>query len=269
MCDTQFSSNYECVTILMWFINLYAVPLLRSHGVDVKPPLIVDSRSQIGISWNPQDVLPTEDDPDTYKIDVYVYTYEYEKSIWTQKSVNHNLPNNGRAVLGQIEFSGLMEVVAIHVTTGEVISTSDDLARVIALLSGRSPFPSRAGIWSGLLFSIDNKREVTDEEAATSRNENLGKLCSKWGDRQSRMPLPEVFTPLPACPPTQDRAELPNSGLEEVKLDSVLYNTNYHTQWIETFNPGASKCFTQATVMRLVIYFLPDARAIIHFSPQW
>ena len=175
-----------------------------------------------------------------------MYTYEYEKSIWTQKLVISNLPNNGRAVLRKIKFSALVEVVAIHVTPGEVVSTSDNLAQVIAsfnLMSGSSPFPSRAGIWSGLLFS-------TDEEAATSRNENLGKLCSTWGDHESRMTQPEVFASLPACPPTQDRAELPNSGLEEVKLDSVLYNTKYHTQWIETFNPGASKCFTQATVMR-------------------
>ena len=254
LCMHSLANNYS--NLLHTFcINFYPVPLLRAHGVDIQPPLIVDSRSQIKISWNPQNLLPPEHDPDSYRVDVYVYTYEYSRKNrkWRQRSVNRNLPNNGGAVLKQINFSKLVKVVAIHVTASEVLSTSDPLAQIITSINEMSdsiPFPSRAGIWSGLLFSIENKRLATDEEAKALRNQRLNKLCSRWGNGQSRMLLAEKFTLLPACPPTQDRAELPNSGLEEARFDSVLYNTDYQTQWIEYFNQGASKCFTQATVTR-------------------
>ena len=197
-------------------------------------------------------MLPQDDNPDSYRVDVYVYTYEYTRNRgWRKRSVNRNLPNNGRATLKQINFSKLVKAVAIQVTPGEVVGTPDNLVEVIASLKalGNSiPFPHRAGVWSGLLFSIENKRLSTDTEAENLRNIRFNRLCSRWQNKQSRLPLDELFAPLPACPPTQDRAELPNSGLEEARFDSVLYDTNYHNQWMEMFNPGASKCFMQATV---------------------
>ena len=72
--------------------------------------------------------------------------------------------------------------------------------------------------------------------------------CDAWHE-QSKESKPPVDT-LPPCPPTQDRAELPNSGLEVVNYRSAFYTTNYHMQWMETFHPDASTCFAQASVER-------------------
>ena len=231
------------------------MPLLRAHGVDVTLPLLIDSRTNIEITWDPEDVLPLDDDPLAYTVDVHVYTYEYSQTSWKMRSSNKNLDNDGHAVLRQINFSADVKVACIHVAAGASTSSSDNTANIIESLNALSdrPFPFQAGIWSGLLFSIKNLRSVDEERARDIRNFGLERDCSKWNEQQSRVPNDNVFTDLPACPPTQDRAELPNSGLEEARYDSVLYSTDYHTQWMQTFHPGATICFTQATVNRQVI----------------
>ena len=101
--------------------------------------------------------------------------------------------------------------------------------------------------------SIKTSRSAEEKKARATRNKALDNECSKWNDNQERMLRSNnVFASLPACPPTQDRAELPNSGLEEARFDSVLYTTDYHNQWMETFHHRAAICFTQATVARQV-----------------
>ena len=233
-----------------------AVPLLRAHGVNVDPPLFIDSRSEIDITWDPHDVLPLDDYPNSYTVDVLVYTYEYDERNWNKISSNSNLPNNGHARLQQINFSEKVKVVCIQVAAGETVGNSNDPATVtINSLNAlnNKPFPAQAGIWSGLLFSITTSRSAEEKKAKETRNKALDNECSKWNDNQERMLRSNnVFASLPACPPTQDRAELPNSGLEEARFDSVLYTTDYHNQWMDTFHRGASVCFTQATVARQV-----------------
>ena len=231
---------------------------MRAHGVNVKLPLIIDSRSYVNITWDPADVLPLDDDPLAYTVDVHVYTYEYSQTSWRRRSSNNNLPNNGSAVLGQINFSADVKVVCLHVAAGASTSNSDNTANIIESLNALSdrPFPLQAGIWSGLLFSIMNSRSLDEKRARNARNVGLDRECSKWDEEQSQVLNDNVFANLPACPPTQDRAELPNSGLEEARYDSVLYNTDYHTQWMQTFHPGARVCFTQATVNRQAFIIL-------------
>ena len=216
---------------------------------------MIDSRSHIEITWDPEDVLPLDDDPLAYTVDVHVYTYEYSQTFWRRRSSNTNLPNNGHAVLRQINFSRNVKVVCIHVAAGASTSSSDNTANIIESLNALSDrlFTLQAGIWSGLLFSIKNVRSVGEKRARDIRNLGLDRDCSKWDEEQPRVLNDNVFADLPACPPTQDRAELPNSGLEEARYDSVLYDTDYHTQWMETFHPGATVCFTQTTVNRQVI----------------
>ena len=248
----------------MYSIFISTVPLLRAHGVDVHNSLIVDSRTEIDITWDPEDVLPADDDPSSYRIDVHAYTYDYGKSTWRRRYSHYNLPNDGHAKLKKINFGSKVEVVCFHVAVGASVSNSSSLssatnsknvASIIESLNSLSdkPFPSQAGIWSGLLFSISNSRSANESQARQLRSRRFDKECSKWHDKQSRILRNDnVFADLQACPPTQDRAELPNSGLHEARYDSVLYSTDYHTQWMQTFHPGATICFTQATVNRQV-----------------
>ena len=187
---------------------------------------------------------------------MHVYTYEYSQTSWRRRSSNNNLPNNGHAILRQINFSRNVKVVCIHVAAGASNSTNGNTANIIESLNALSdrPFPFQAGIWSGLLFSIKNARSVDEERAMDIRNLGLDRECSIWDEQQSRLPNDNVFADLSACPPTQDRAGLPNSGLEEARYDSVLYKTDYHTVWMKTFHPGATVCFTQDIVNRQAIH---------------
>jgi hypothetical protein len=231
----------------------YSIPILRAHGLDVQSSLVVDSRSEVQITWDPSDILPLDEDHSSYTVNVYVYTYDYKKKWWEEGMKFQNLPNNGGATLALTTIQFLIkavEVVCIHVSAGTVISTSNNVGMLLTSINAVQgiPFPYRAGIWSGLLFSIKSSRSVRDDEARIERDEAFDSICSRWSDTQSRMSLSETFSGLPACPPTQDRAELPNSGLEEVRFDSVLYDTNYHSQWMQKFHPRASKCFTQTIV---------------------
>ena len=262
---TLVSSNSNIKRYNYYVCISHAVPLLRAHGVDVSSPLLIDSRSYIEITWDPEDVLPLDDDPLAYTVDVHVYTYEYSQTSWRLRSSNNNLPNIGHAVLRQISFSRNVKVVCIHVAAGASNSSSDNTSKIIESLNALSdrPFPFQAGVWSGLLFSIKNVRTNDENRAMAVRNFGLDIECSIWDEQQSRLLNDNVFANLSACPPTQDRAELSNSGLEEARYDSVLYDTDYHTQWMQTFHPGATVCFTQATVNRQAIDNISSYQGII------
>ena len=66
--------------------------------------------------------------------------------------------------------------------------------------------------------------------------------CENWHDMETVVPEEEI-----PCPPTLDRAQLPNSGLIAFSLRQTLYDDH----WLETFHQGAAACFKQALVIQL------------------
>ena len=217
----------------------------------------MDSRTDIEITWDPENVFPQVDTADTFMVDIYIYTYNYETSIWKRNSKKLNQSNNGHAELRMGPLIKEVLATCIHVTVGQVEDSSSDNDRKLieSLHSTKSiPFPSRVGLWSGLFFSVFNSRTatVTDKEAKTIRRNIFNKKCSGWRERNKETIPEDVIKSLPPCPPSLDRAQLPNSGLEEESFESSLYSTSYHSQWMSTFHPGASVCYVQATVTRLV-----------------
>ncbi len=77
-------------------------------------------------------------------------------------------------------------------------------------------------------------------------------LCENWYDTESNNQ--NVGTTLlnmaVSCPARKELALLQNSGLREIRKESFLRNTNYHTQWLNYFHPGAESCFKQSAVER-------------------
>ena len=223
------------------------VPILKAHGINIMSSLLLDSRTSIELTWDPADILPLAEDPTAFYIDVYVYSYNYVESKWMKKNVFRNHENSGQVTIGMVRFSDNIQATCIHVTVGSLIqSTSNVRGLVEALNSADIAFPSRVGLWTGLLFSIENNRELKDKEARANRDRQYNDACDIWSSGDSTPPVDM----LPPCPPTQDRAELPNSGLELVNYRSSLYSTNYHKQWMQIFHPDAATCFAQASVVR-------------------
>lgn len=184
-------------------------------------------------------------------VDIYVYTYE--DSNWELQSKSSNQPNSGHASVRMGRLEKRVQATCIHVTVGQVndASLEDDRELVESLHSITLPFPSRVGIWSGLLFSVHNDRTANDKRAEEIRRGLFSRQCSQWCNRKKEKIPNDVIKSLPPCPPTLDRAQLPNSGLEEENFESSLYTTSYHNQWMSTFHPEASVCYVQATVRRL------------------
>ena len=217
------------------------------------PSIVVDSRTNLELTWNPTTILPSED-PNSFTVDITVYSYDYNSKRWDLQSRKTDIPNNGHTLFGVARFNKEIRASCIHIAVREFIQPSIDnsVQQVIKALSSMSglPFPSQVGIWSGLLFTIRNERSLKEKEAEMYRNMKYRQTCSVWRTLEGPMPLDDVVDSLPACPPTQERARLPNSGLEEVNYESKLYSTHYHNQWMKLFNPDASKCFVQAIVTR-------------------
>ena len=213
----------------------------------------MDSRTTIEITWDPANVFPSVEDTNSFMVDVYIYTYDYSRSYWTLNSKIINQPNNGRALLRMGLLLKRVLPTLIHVTLGQVNESSCD--KVIRLIESihatiSLPFPSRVGVWSGLFFSVFNSRTVSNESAEQIRRDIFNRRCSGWHNRISETIPDYVIESLPPCPPSLDRAQLPNSGLEEERFESSLYTTNYHSQWMSTFHPGVSVCFVQSIVTR-------------------
>ena len=232
------------------------VPIVNAHEVDVQPSIVVDSRTNLEITWDPTNVFPSVEDPNSFMVNMYIYMYNYEKNTWETNTKRINRQNSGHAMLRMGALEKVVKATCIHVTVGRVNDTSvdDDGKLIESLHSTKSiPFPSRVGIWSGLFFSVFNSRTATDKRAKTIRRDLFNRRCSGWRSRMKETIPDDVIKSLPPCPPTLDRAQLPNSGLEEESFESSLYSTSYHSQWMSTFHPGASICYEQATVTRLAL----------------
>ena len=195
------------------------------------------------------------EDADSFMVDVYVHTYDYKQRKWELNSRSLDQPNNGHAVLRMGPLRKVVLATCIHVAVGKVNKNSVDTNGAVKLLESLHStksilFPSRVGIWSGLLFSVHNERTATKKRANRIRRDLFNRLCSGWRNRNLETIPDDIIQSLPPCPPSLDRAQLPNSGLEEERFESSLYTTSYHTQWMSTFHPRASICYVQATVTR-------------------
>ena len=75
--------------------DYFLVPILNAHGVEVQSPIVVDSRTNLNLVWDPANILPSEDDPNSFTVDATVYSYDYDGNVWVMRSRRKNLPNNG------------------------------------------------------------------------------------------------------------------------------------------------------------------------------
>lgn len=231
------------------------VSIQRAHGVSVQPSLTIDTSTSIDISWNPNDIFPNIEDPDSFSVDIHAYAYDFSKSKWVKITIYKpkNLPNSGQASITLFSLPrnlrNILSAAIIHVTVGKAHSSSSnkDLIKKIHDQMETIPFPHRVGIWSGILF-------VTHGNKGRGGKSKFEQQCLEWrqkcSKRRDSINLREV---LPPCPPTLDRVRLPNSGLEEMRFDSSLFTSNnYHSQLIDLVHPGVSECFVQAIVPRCV-----------------
>ena len=173
-----------------------------------------------------------------------VHVYDFKKNTWKENSKHPDLRNDGQATIRLItlpqDLRNDLTPAIIHVTVGNVNGGSTNAEVIQSIRNAFIPFPKRAGIWSGVLFAT--------QTSAGREDINL-ESCTKWQMRQRGINLQNAIP----CPPTIDRARLPNSELEELRYESLLFTSTYHSQLMDLFHPNVSKCFVQAIVSRYII----------------
>lgn len=98
----------------------------------------------------------------------------------------------------------------------------------------------KAGRWSSQYYYINPS--VTNRTAYHD--------CQAWYEGESenlRMQLLEESMP---CPPREEQARAPNSGLAEINYTSFYGNSLYRMQWLNTFHQDASTCFGSGDLRR-------------------
>ena len=118
-----------------------------------KPSLVVNSRTNIELSWNPAAILPLAEDATSFNVNVRVYSYDYDKRLWEKKGEMSDLPNSGKAMLGMVSFSRSNQATCIHVAVGQPTQTTSNVGQLVQVLNSAStiPFPYGVGLWTGQL----------------------------------------------------------------------------------------------------------------------
>ena len=76
----------------------------------------------------------------------------------------------------------------------------------------------------------------------TGSPNDLYMSCSDWYSKQEKRDLLEE---VPACPPTEWRARLPNSGFRKVDYSSRIGRTSYNDLFHIFTHPGAASCYVE------------------------
>ena len=148
------------------------------------PALLVDSRTNVELSWDPSAILPLAEDPTSFAVDIYVYSYDYVEEKWVRNNVFPNHQNSGQATITKLQFMDSIQATCIHVSVGRPIETTSNVGQLVQeLKSARKDitFPSGVGLWTGLLFSIENDRNLNDKKARSERDRQYNDACEIYG----------------------------------------------------------------------------------------
>ena len=220
----------------------------RAHAVNFDPPsLLLRPSTTLTVTWDPQMLLPLQD-PASYRVDIGLYRLNLNTGEGVElSSLASNVENSGRrdvtipTIFDNLS-GGRMQTdaypVAIHVT---VASTAPEFLSKrqtdTTLLRKLIRFGLRINVWTGIAYYI-----------ATTLSE---RYCNEWSRRQPLDNGNSINRRLPPCPCTEDQARSPNSGFQEERLSSYIYDvTIFDDLWRNFFHPGTASCFRQTTFTR-------------------
>lgn len=195
--------------------------------------LLLLAGSDLHLTWTPNSIFPAL--PSTeYKIDALLYTYSVTEEEWKEQAFLVELVDN----------SGSLEVTLPSVLQGTG-GTSNPIPIAIQLFASHLGATTelhedviqadlRVGVWTSLFYY------------ATAQVHSLGFLvCTPWHLNEPPDIDQTLLNRTGACPPTEDRALLPNSGVRPERYISFFGNTLYEEQHMNFFHPRASSCYTQ------------------------
>ena len=216
--------------------------------MDFDPPsLLLRPSTTLTVTWDPQMFLPLQD-PASYRVEIGLYRLNLNTGEGVElSSLASNVENSGRrdvtipTIFDNLS-GGRMQTdaypVAIHVTVASTVPEFLSKRQTdTTLLRKLIRFGLRVNIWTGVAYYI-----------ATTLSE---RYCNEWSRRQPLDIGNSINRRLPPCPCTEDQARSPNSGFQEERLSSYIYDvTIFDDLWRNFFHPGTASCFRQTTFTR-------------------
>ncbi len=195
--------------------------------------LLLAAGADLELTWTPTSIFPALPSTD-YKIDVVLYSYSVTEEEWRPQEILAELTDN----------SGTL-TVTLPTTLQSTLGNSNPVPISIQL------FVSHLGAVSDLhqsLISADLRAGIWTSQYyfGTSQLSFFGFLiCSPWHLNEPSDIEQTLLDRTGACPPTEGRAVLPNSGVKPERYISFFGNTRYEDQHMNFFHPGASSCYVQ------------------------
>lgn len=201
---------------------LFPVSFFTAYQVNLgRDSLLFTGEESVYLTWTRDAVFPFQD-PDTYTVDVCLYTLTGHLTWIQSVCLASNILNSGsaRVIIPHMErsktdprFSAIAIQLGLNISQVELQSFQD--------------LTTSAGLWTVVAYTTD---------APPTREE-----CSIWaGETDARMAEQEkIKSESPPCPCTLQQARAPNSGFTEQTRE--IPNLKY-------FNPGATTCFYQSVL---------------------
>ena len=212
-------------------------------------PLILTDLASVTLTWDPQRVLPSImaehlQPQEPFTVDIILYALDTDSAQWAEfVTLAMSVSNSGShtVVLPEGAFSEEIVPITFHVAVS-FQSTAQQGVHAEVLRTQQ-----RVGVWTAEYYYIN---PLSLNEATSMRSK-----CREWHSRELQEAASEgsdnVATVMAAsqpCGATVERALVVGSGLTEVNVTSIYGSgsSRYHDRWMQTFHPGARRCFRQA-----------------------
>jgi hypothetical protein len=209
-----------------WESHVFGHGFLYAHEVDAfdtdeeitEEDYFIYTDKEVIVEW-PQDFL-TFREPNEYTVDVKLFEINVRPLSFTDRvTLCEGIPNSGRV---QLTMPYLESQNGEHVTL-VMFQVSVNPSHLDAGLN-------RVAKWTGVYVF------------RTGSPNDLYMSCSDWYSKQEKRDLLEE---VPACPPTEWRARLPNSGFRKVDYSSRIGRTSYNDLFHIFTHPGAASCYVE------------------------
>ena len=235
------------------FYKFYLVSFEKAFEAYIgNAEMMFSSETSVHVEWSPESMLPMEN-PNNYEVDISLLELNTRTRIWSNlASLGTGLPNSGSA-----------DVRIPNIQPENTLQQSISAVVVQISLSSSSIDPARLtqkGINSDFLKSLSQhtlKTIINGPVRFLNKVESQmiqRMLCSEWSNLQSLAVLEDVLTQLIHCPLTLEVARLPNQGLREDRISSMIPIVGRIRNFTDTlvddlyqqyFYSGTTECFHQ------------------------
>ena len=187
------------------------------------------AKDTIQLEWFPGSIFP-RNLPSEFQVNISMYGLNLEKGEWELiRTFLSDSDNDGQEfVIIPEDLNSCLEILPVVSASSSTIRSGTLPTKLIE--SGQS-----AGRWSSQYYYIN-------PIVATRTSYHL---CESWYMEEAEGATGALFSDdLSPCPPQESQARIINSRLIEIDYTSFFGSTMYRRQWLRTFHPGASTCFT-------------------------